>query len=553
MTNPIIQRELIGLLRTWQAFALQLALCLTLATLVLLRWPPDAQVNLSGDQAQQVLQLFAYGLMVGLILLAPVFPASSIVRERKQGTLALLLNSPLTPWNILFGKLVGVLGYVLILLLLSLPAATACLAMGGVSSSQLLAVYGVLALCATQYASIALYVSTRARSTDSALRVTYGMVLLLAVLTMGPQQFLSGIIPDAAFIFDWIRTISPIPAMMELLGQTAAGSDGMMTSPNAAWHYTIIAAITIVIFNILTLLRLNLRLFDQPHKTGVITDERSSGAQIFRRILFLWFFDPQRRSGLIADWANPVMIKEFRSAKFGRGYWMMRLFGGCLIVSLALMLVAAMGTEQHGTEKIGGILVILQVTLLVLISPSLASGLISTEREGRGWQQLQMTPLSAFSIVLGKLLSVARTMGLLILATLPGYVMLIWIDPTMMQAAIAVVETLLITSIFAVLVSATVSSMFARTAPATATSYTLLMVVCAGSMLVWIGRNAPFSSSTVEWVLKINPLAAALSAIRYPGFDQYHLLPANWYLLGSISVVSLIVLVVQTWRLSQPR
>lgn len=552
MTNPIIQRELIGLLRTKRAFGLQLLLAVILTGLVLLRWPPDAKVNLTGDQSQQVLQLFGYGLMVGLILLAPVFPATSIVRERTQGTLALLLNSPLRPIDILFGKLVGVLGYIMILLALSLPAAAACLAMGGVSLTQLFTLYGVLALCAIQYASVALYLSTKAKSTDSALRLTYGAVLIMAVLTIGPQQFASGLLPQADMVLDWLRCISPIPALMEILGQAAALNVDT-TSSHLALTYTCFAIITIVVTNVLTLSRLNLKLFDQPNKITVMTDDRSTQAQIFRRIMYLWFFDPQRRSGLIPDWANPVMMKEFRSAKFGRGYWMMRLFGGCLIVSLGLMFLAASGLSEHGIERIGSILVVLQVVLLVLISPSLASGLISTEREGRGWQLLQMTPLTAFAIVMGKLLSVTRMVGLLILATLPGYVMLIWIDPTMLQAAISVVETLLITSIFSILVSATISSLFARTAAATATSYIVLMIVCAGTMLVWLGHDAPFTTETVDLVLKINPLAAALCAIRAPGFAQYHLLPANWIILGIMSLLSLILLIVQTWRLSQPR
>ena len=44
-------------------------------------------------------------------------PATSIVREKQRGTLILLLNSPLRPWSIYAGKLIGSLGFVLLLLL----------------------------------------------------------------------------------------------------------------------------------------------------------------------------------------------------------------------------------------------------------------------------------------------------------------------------------------------------------------------------------------------------------------------------------------------------
>ena len=50
-------------------------------------------------------------------------------RERIRGTLALLLHSPLRPWSIYLGKLLGVLGFAYLLLLASVPAAAACYAM----------------------------------------------------------------------------------------------------------------------------------------------------------------------------------------------------------------------------------------------------------------------------------------------------------------------------------------------------------------------------------------------------------------------------------------
>lgn len=556
MANPIIQRELIGLLRTRRAFGLQLGLSLVLGILVLLRWPPDAQVNLTGDQSQQVFQLFVFGLMVGLILLAPVFPASSIVRERQQGTLALLLNSPLRPWDILFGKLVGVLGYVLILLVLSLPAGAACWAMGGLSlGSQMFLAYGILTLAAVQYASAALFISTRAANTDTSLRATYGVVLLMAVVVLGPFEFLGRLVTGPlGTTLEWIRCISPIPAMLEILGQSAAGSSGIMSMEGAPFRYAVLAGISILIFNGLTLARLNLRMFDRPRNAGKITDERSTGAQVFRRIMYLWFFDPQRRSGLIGDSTNPVMIKEFRCSKFGRGHWMMRLIGGCLIVSLGLTLASANSSTDWGVEKMGAILVLLQMALLILVTPSLASGLISTEREGGGWQLLQMTPLGAFTIIAGKLLAVWRTLLLLIMATLPGYALMVfYVDQDKAASALEIIFTLFLTAAFAILLSAAISSLFRRTAVATAVSYTLLLLICAGTMLVWMGRGAPFTPPVVQAVLLVNPLAAALQAIRAPGFEEYNLIPQNWWILGGGCLLSLIVLIVQTRRLTRPR
>ena len=103
------------------------------------------------------------------------------------------------------------------------------------------------------------------------------------------------------------------------------------------------------------------------------------------------------------------------------------------------------------------------------------------------------------------------------------------------------------------LLSAAVGSLFARTAAATAGAYAVLLAVCAVPLLVWLGRDAPFGHSTVEAALSVNPIAAALSVIRMPGFQSYSLIPANWWFLGICSLISLFVLMVQTYRISRPR
>src|SRR5262249_57421925 len=101
----------------------------------------------------------------------------------------------------------------------------------------------------------------------------------------------------------------------------------------------------------------------------------------------------------VGSWTNPVMVREFRCRRFGRSHWMLRLIAACAVASLALSCVAVLGVVDWGVSTISSILVVLQVSLLILITPSLASGLISVEREAGGWELLQMTPLSTPAIL----------------------------------------------------------------------------------------------------------------------------------------------------------
>jgi ABC-type transport system involved in multi-copper enzyme maturation permease subunit len=552
MNNPIVQRELIEILRSRRALALQVGLASVFALLVALRWPTDAQVSLSGAQSQQVFRSFGYGLLTTLILLVPVFPATTIVREKNKGTLALLLNSPMKPWTIFFGKLFGVMGFVLLLLAMSFPAAAACYVMGGVNFwGQIVVLYGILVLVAVQYASVSLLVSSYTNSTDAALRIAYGCVLLLSVISLGPHQFLlgqPGLIPEFA---SWLRNFSPIPAVMELLGHGDFGAQGLISESGAPQRYVFWTVVTSLGLMAWTISRLNYSIFDRARSQGIITDELGTAARVLRRMMFV--VDPQRRKSGIGWFLNPVMVKEFRCRRFGRTHWLLRMVATCAILSLALSIATTTGTMNWDVETIGGILVVLQVALIVLITPSLAAGLISSERESGGWQLLQMTPLSAGKILRGKLMSVVWTLLLILLATLPGYAVMMYIDPRMELQIKRVLICLLATAGFSLVLSAAVSSLFRRTAPAITTAYVLLFGICAGTLLVWLGRDAPFGHSAVEAALTINPLAATLSVIKAPGFGQYELLPSNWWFLGLASGCSLLVLVTQTLRLIRPQ
>lgn len=549
--NPIVRRELLDLLRTRKAVAVQMALALGCALLVLVRWPTGGVSDLSGARSLQVLQVFGYGLLAGVLFLVPAFPATSIVREKVNGTLALLLNSPMSPSSIYTGKLGGVLGFTAILLLVTVPAAAACYALGGASASGGVGLlYAVLATAAVQLSTLGLLVSSRAGSTDTALRTTYALVLAVTFLPLGPQWLLQGSTGPVAELAGWFRCLSPVPAVMEVLGHGAIGSRGMDAGTGSVTRYFLLAAATSLVCGLLTVQRLRRAPLDRPRDAGVMTEGRSTGGRVARRMFFV--VDPQRRSGSMSLLVNPVMAKEFRSRRFGRSHWTLRLIALCAILSLALSYVAASGALGWGPEAIGGALVLLQTALLILFVPSLASGLISSEREGKTWQLLRMTPLSPGMILRGKLMSVAWPLLLLMCATLPGYVVMVIVEPDLAARAGRVIASLAATAILAVMVSAAASSLFRSTATAAATANLVLVAVCLAPLLVWLGRDAPFGHRTVETVLAVSPVAAALHASDAPGFAEYELLPLNWWITGAASVVLLAVLGARTRQLYQP-
>lgn len=550
--NPVLRRELIGTLLSRRTFVMQLALVAGLSLIVLVRWPSDSLVDTTASQSSEVFRLFGYGLLALLLLMIPAFPAISIVKENRQGTLQLLLNSPLKPWSIYAGKFTGVLLLIIWFLMLSGPALAACFLMGGLSLTREIALLYVLLLTmAVQVSSIGLLVSTLSTSTDSALRLTYGVVVATSVLVMIPHLFLQGkegVLPVAA---EYLRCVSPIAALMEILGQGDIGSKGLGSPGEVFARYLGITFASAIVLAGVTISRLNHRMFDRSRSQGKITNDMNLSSRLIRRLIFV--VDPQRRSISLGGLINPVLIKEFRIRRFGRMHWILRLVAFCAVVSIGITYVSAQGSQDWGVETVGGIMVILQIALILLLMPAISSGLISSEIESGGWALLQMTPMWIARIVFGKLMSALIPAFLILLGTLPGYLVLMWIEPELEWQVKRVLVSLLLAALTSVLVGAAISSLIRRTAVATAVSYGVLIGLMASTFLVWLGRDAPFGASTVEAVLTLNPVAAALSDMRTPGFETYQLTPMNWWISGTICLAALAIMTVRIYQLSRPR
>src|SRR5262249_17510239 len=158
-----------------------------------------------------------------------------------------------------------------------------------------------------------------ANSSDAALRITYGLVLVLTVAVLGPYAFVQANEDTLRVAASWLRCLSPIPAVMEVLGHGDIGSQGLGVGFSATARYLLLPSITSIVLICATIRRLNHRLLDRARAPGVMTEERSTTAKVTRRLLFV--VDPQRRSGYIRRWVNPVMVKEFRCRRFGRSHW----------------------------------------------------------------------------------------------------------------------------------------------------------------------------------------------------------------------------------------
>ncbi|MEO1237894.1 MAG: hypothetical protein AAFX76_14005, partial [Planctomycetota bacterium] len=125
--NPMVVRIVEGGARRTQHLLVRmgyLGLLVILVVIGLLSGGGLAESVSMGELAKagsQVFRLVAYGQVLGVCLLAPLFMAGAIASEQSGKTYNILLTTPLSNLQIVLGSLVGRLFFVLALLLSGLP------------------------------------------------------------------------------------------------------------------------------------------------------------------------------------------------------------------------------------------------------------------------------------------------------------------------------------------------------------------------------------------------------------------------------------------------
>ncbi len=116
---------------------------------------------------------------VVLLLVVPLVTMRLLSEERRAGTLELLLSAPVSMTEIVLGKYLGALAFLLIMLLLLALMPLSLLAAGGLDLGKLAAGLLGLALLAAAFAAAGLFLSSLTAQPAAAAAGTFGLLLLL--------------------------------------------------------------------------------------------------------------------------------------------------------------------------------------------------------------------------------------------------------------------------------------------------------------------------------------------------------------------------------------
>src|SRR5262249_10214735 len=143
---------------------------------------------------------------LGAVLLAPVCVAGTIAEEKERKTLDLLFTTGLGDDEIVVGKLLGRLTYMLGILLAGVPVLSLTQFFGGVDMGVILCACVLTALIVFSAASLSMLVSTVVPSAWGAVATTYVTLLFSGLCLVNPATsplqllsdlFQSGVVSEA--------------------------------------------------------------------------------------------------------------------------------------------------------------------------------------------------------------------------------------------------------------------------------------------------------------------------------------------------------------------
>jgi ABC-type transport system involved in multi-copper enzyme maturation permease subunit len=509
--NAVLMKDLLQTLRLKRVAAVQILWLMVLGAAVLEYWPQRGFVSIADSADDGLLFSLILGQVVLLILFVPGIAAVAIASEREANTLEMLSASLLSRWQIIFGKAIGALFFPLLLLISGLPFAGLLLLRGAISLDRLILSYAVLLETGIMLSALALSVSAFCHRASTALVISYSLVAALCGVSLVPAAILldsSG--GQVAAMLHYARALSPASAILAILRPSPGDFDGRVHG------FISLGSVFLVAGSVLTIVCVALvagKLTRPMSESEGRTVTTKSAPSIWRRLLLGARKHKHRKPIAIF---NPLLVNESRINLLRSGRWIMRIFYGCLVMAMALMLISLYGgTEDAGLlNYVTRIVVGLQIAVIALVAPGMTSATISSEIEMDTFELLRVTPLGPGQIFFGKLIPAFSCTLLPIIALLPLYGAICFLDPGYWPSLLRLLPVLILAAVFGCTVGLMCSAFAAHTARATVASYLISgTTLLAPVLIAWIAQRQ-LSPSLVAWLSMPSPLAVSLSLVN---------------------------------------
>jgi ABC-type transport system involved in multi-copper enzyme maturation permease subunit len=424
--GPVFHREVMIAPRRTRIYVLRTAYAAALLVLILTAWwvlSGTQRIRDVGDYARFgtiLFQIFAPLQLAWSAFFAAVVAAAAVAQEKDRRTLVLLLLTRLNNCELVLGKWLAVVLYVLVMLLASVPVFLALAMLGGISGGQITRVYAVTAAGVILCGSLGSLTALVRDKTFQALALTVLCIVfwlaLGEVLAAGILGETLGGIPCQT----WAVGVSPWRAVLEAARPFADPVAALGPIQTPVHLFLLISLSAAVVLNLIAVAGVRRWNTTQDTAPAVPEEEHAPRTETAPRTNTLPRSEApasERPVGSHAGawepgsshartrtvWDNPILWREIRTWAYGRKILFIRL---SYWIFFALAAVGAHWLLDTGkwTAYASGAVVLAPLIFLSLILLGVqAVTALTSERDAKALDLLLVTDLTPKEIVFGKL------------------------------------------------------------------------------------------------------------------------------------------------------
>ena len=191
--NPIIKKDLKVTVRSmrmsWGLFAYEAALAVTFLLALLVIQIESGYMG-SGNIYSDLVYLFPVVAIAQVCIVAlymPIITASSISGEKERQTFDIMLTTCMSPFSIVFGKVISAVIRILFFVAASMPIMAMSFVVGGLSWSNLLYYLLALILFSVFAGSVGILASSLCRKSVGAVLLSFVLYFIIFLLTFVPM------------------------------------------------------------------------------------------------------------------------------------------------------------------------------------------------------------------------------------------------------------------------------------------------------------------------------------------------------------------------------
>ncbi len=436
VTGPIFDKELRVTSRRRRYYVLRFVYLILLLIFLAMIWMEEVRYNSTSLMTisrmsvagQMITSVIVWFQFIGLQVVAVIMLSTAISEEVVHRTLGVLMTTPITSFQIVFGKLLSRLWQLLLLLGISLPVLAVIRVFGGIP-------WGFLAAGLSITLTTVLFVGSLTMLFSIYFRRSYG-VILITVITVG---VLFGLVPLIAGLslmhtvngdkfVEFFGMINPyFCQMINTIASLEPRGMGKIVYGTGYWliHCGIMLGVTflLLLFSVWRVRRVAMRQITGEQPVLRSPSDTAGGTT-------------SRETKMRTVHGRPVFWKECRQSLFGRhrvAGWIVVLLGLGLLGVTYVLLEDSNDLKDSDCQAMFGIVFL---SLGLLVTAVLPSTCITSEKESGAMPLLLTTTLSDWEITWGKYLGAVRRclpvwgllMGHLILFVFVGYLEF-WVLP----------------------------------------------------------------------------------------------------------------------------